>query len=163
VSHDPNNKDCPCNKDGHWHDERNCPDCTCPPAVDEQMDMNSTDAMYWAEQLVKTLDENPHINFRDTEWLMGWFANYWAAVHDPLARIVDQLKGRVDHNYKMAQEYKAGLAAAQGELERVRAEYSDLLYQVDVKIPNETRHETTKRWLIERRTRETGASTGANQ
>jgi hypothetical protein len=50
------------------------------------LDTTSTDAIHWAEQLVKTAKEN---NFTleqvlDEGWLVGWFANYWAAIHDPL-------------------------------------------------------------------------------
>ena len=58
------------------------------------MDIQSTDTMHWAKNLVATAKEN---NFTleevlDESWLVGWFANYWAAVHDPLQREVERLK-----------------------------------------------------------------------
>ncbi len=58
------------------------------------MDTSSTDAMHWAKNLVATAKEN---NFTldevlDESWLVGWFANYWAAVHDPLKAEVERLK-----------------------------------------------------------------------
>jgi hypothetical protein len=58
------------------------------------LDRNSTDAMHWAEQLVKTAREN---NFTpeqvlDEGWLVGWFANYWAAVRDPLQAKIEELE-----------------------------------------------------------------------
>jgi len=57
------------------------------------MDIKSTDAMYWAKELVATAKKN---NFTldevlDESWLVGWFANYWAAVHDPLQAEVERL------------------------------------------------------------------------
>jgi hypothetical protein len=51
--------------------------------------------MHWAEQLVKTAKEN---NFTleqvlDEGWLAAWFANYWAAVRDPLQTRIEELEG----------------------------------------------------------------------
>jgi predicted transcriptional regulator len=58
------------------------------------LNRNSTDAMHWAEQLVKTAREN---NFTleqvlDEGWLVAWFANYWAAIRDPLQTRIEELE-----------------------------------------------------------------------
>lgn len=55
---------------------------------------SSINAMDLAEELVRTAKKN---NFTleqvlDESWLVGWFANYWAAVHDPMAREIQKLK-----------------------------------------------------------------------
>lgn len=54
-------------------------------------DTSSTDAMHWAQQLVKTAKKNGFTleQVLDEGWLVGWFANYWAAVHDPLQRRIE--------------------------------------------------------------------------
>jgi len=63
-----------------------------------ELDTTSIDAMHWAEQLVKTAKEN---NFTleqvlDDTWLVGWFANYWAAVDTPLQAKIDALQAERD-------------------------------------------------------------------
>ena len=62
------------------------------------LDTTSTNAMHWAENLVATAKEN---NFTmeqvlDESWLVGWFANYWAAVYDPLKSEADRLQADRD-------------------------------------------------------------------
>ena len=65
--------------------------------MSEELDTTSTDAMHWAEQLAKTAKEQGFTleQVLDESWLVGWFANYWAAVHDPLANEINQLRAEV--------------------------------------------------------------------
>lgn len=56
----------------------------------DRLDRSSTDAMHWAEclseQMAKVSDP------QGVGWLLGWFANYWAAVHGPLAKEIESLR-----------------------------------------------------------------------
>jgi len=58
------------------------------------LDPTSIDAMHWAQQLVATAKKHnfPLEKVLDEEWLVGWFANYWAAVNDPLQMQNEQLQ-----------------------------------------------------------------------
>jgi len=51
----------------------------------KDFDTSSTDAQYWANQLEK-------IHGFDSEIMVGWFANYWAAIHDPLTKRIKELE-----------------------------------------------------------------------
>ena len=55
------------------------------------LDTSSIDAQHWAEQFCKTCEEQ-NITEIEPDFLKGWFANYWAAVHDPLQTKIDGLK-----------------------------------------------------------------------
>ena len=92
--HDPNNKDCPLYYETYYSEAVG--DCTCPPAVDgvDTLDRSSTDAMHWAAECIKTAKEHS-IPMDDAEWLMGWFANYWAAIHDPLQAELDKARALI--------------------------------------------------------------------
>ena len=61
-----------------------------------KLDPSSTDAMHWAEHFCKTLNKisEDHIDL-DVGWVQGWFANYWAAVHDPLQTRIDGLEASI--------------------------------------------------------------------
>ena len=64
----------------------------CPPrsrSMSNELDLTSNDAMHWAEQLEKHLKAGVA---PDADYLVGWFANYWAAVHDPLKRRIEELE-----------------------------------------------------------------------
>ena len=54
-----------------------------------ELDLTSNDAMHWAEQLEKHLKAGVA---PDSDYLVAWFANYWAAVHDPLKRKIEELE-----------------------------------------------------------------------
>ena len=69
--------------------------------TDEKLDTSSTDALHWAEQFCKTYKEicrskypgrRPEI---DVDWVQGWFANYWAAVSDPLNKEIEALRKQI--------------------------------------------------------------------
>lgn len=53
-------------------------------------DKSNTSALHWATHMCKTMRRNGYM--LDRGWITGWFANYWAAVHDPLAAEIEQLK-----------------------------------------------------------------------
>ncbi len=58
----------------------------------KDLDRSSTDAMHWAEQFCETkLRNNWSIDDIDEGLMVGWFANYWAAVHDPLSTRIEVL------------------------------------------------------------------------
>lgn len=62
----------------------------------DELDRSSTDALHWAEQFCKTLIKISKVDFRakdiDVGWVQGWFANYWAAVHDSLQNQIYELE-----------------------------------------------------------------------
>ena len=57
----------------------------------ERLDTTSTDALHWAECFSEQVEINggqpPEVDF-----LVSYFANYWAAVHDPLSNRIEQLE-----------------------------------------------------------------------
>ena len=53
------------------------------------LDTSSTDAMHWAECYAEQ-------HGGDAGLLVVWFAKYWAAVHDPLSRQIDELEKLVE-------------------------------------------------------------------
>ena len=55
-----------------------------------KLDTQSTDAMHWAEHFCKlTKEQDVTI---DEGLMVSWFANYWAAVNDPLQREIERLR-----------------------------------------------------------------------
>lgn len=61
-----------------------------------ELDTSSTNASHWAEHFCNTLKS---INMKsgkiieiDEGWVVGWFANYWAAVNDPLQKKIRELE-----------------------------------------------------------------------
>jgi hypothetical protein len=52
-----------------------------------RLDTTSTNAMHWAECYYEHIEEKD----ADESDLMPWFANFWAAVNDPLAIRIEQL------------------------------------------------------------------------
>ena len=58
----------------------------------DTLDRHSTDAMHWAEEFCKAAAEKGFDPEMDADWLMAWFANYWAAVHDPLNSRIKELE-----------------------------------------------------------------------
>ena len=42
----------------------------------------------------------------EPEFLMGWFASYWAAVHDPLATTIEQLQAQAEIDKSFITQYK---------------------------------------------------------
>jgi hypothetical protein len=57
------------------------------------LDRTSTDALHWAEQFLATVESvGKSAGDINADWLHGWFANYWAAVHDPLYFEIGQLQ-----------------------------------------------------------------------
>ncbi len=93
----------------------------------EELDRSSTDALHWAEQFCKTLKKINRAKYRgrgtdiDVGWVQGWFANYWAAVHDPLQKQIFDLQEK----------------------------YHELLWAVEKKFPDETRHQTALRYITQ--------------
>lgn len=69
----------------------------------ERLDTRSTDAYHWAECFCE------EFNIQIAGDLHPWFANYWAAVHDPLARRVDELEQAI----KRIEEARKDLLRAQ--------------------------------------------------
>jgi len=54
--------------------------------------LKTTDAEVWAEEFIKVKDAGAEI---DKVLMVGWFANMWAATHDPLqSRIVELEKDK---------------------------------------------------------------------
>lgn len=66
--------------------------------TDEKLDTSSTDALHWAEQFCKTLAKINRAKYPgrrteiDVDWVQTWFANYWAAVYDPLQKQIYELE-----------------------------------------------------------------------
>jgi len=69
------------------------------PAPLGELDRSSTDAMHWAERFCMTLIKINRAKGQPTEidvgWVQGWFANYWAAVHDPLHKKIGELESEI--------------------------------------------------------------------
>lgn len=65
--------------------------------TENKLDRSSTDALHWAEhfcmELIRVSRGNVHL---DVGWVQGWFANYWAATHDPLQAKIDDLQERME-------------------------------------------------------------------
>jgi len=95
---------------------------------------HSKDALLWAETL-----EGMHPTY-DSDLMLGWFANYWAAVNDPLEHQLDKAKARI--------------VQLEAERDALQVKYNELLMEVHAKIPDETRHETAKRIIHEHEHRE---------
>lgn len=55
----------------------------------------SISAIDWAEEFVKTCKEND-VDPLEVGYLVGWFANYWAAVNDPLQRRINELESIIE-------------------------------------------------------------------
>jgi hypothetical protein len=70
-----------------------------------ELDTTSTDALHWAEQFSKTYFEKTGHNV-DSHWLGTWFANYWAAIHDPLVERIDELEALVAEIPTMCHRYE---------------------------------------------------------
>ena len=86
-----------------------------------ELDGSSTDALHWAEQFCKTCEEQD-IKFIEPDFLAGWFANFWAAVHDPLQTQIESLKSENE-------------------------KYDELIMAVQKKHPDESRHQTALRYI----------------
>jgi len=64
--------------------------------MSDELDRSSTDAMHWAKAFIATMHKemwNP--NDIDEGLMVGWFSNYWAAVHDPLHKQIKELEDRI--------------------------------------------------------------------
>jgi len=57
-----------------------------------KLDRSSTDANHWAKAFVQSMKEN-NLKLEDIDegLMIGWFANYWAAVNDPLVKKIDEI------------------------------------------------------------------------
>jgi hypothetical protein len=55
-----------------------------------ELDPTSTDAMHWAEQFCKTIHEKKLPV--EPSLVVSWFANFWAAVHDPMANRIENVR-----------------------------------------------------------------------
>jgi len=58
----------------------------------DKIDTSSMSANYWAKQFCdyKILKEWS-LDDIDEALMVGWFANFWAAIHDPLKKKIDEL------------------------------------------------------------------------
>jgi len=69
--------------------------------MSDELNTTSTDALHWAEHFCKTLKKINRAEYpgrrtdMDVGWVQGWFANYWAAVNDPLQKQIDELNDRI--------------------------------------------------------------------
>ena len=62
-----------------------------------ELDRSSTDSMHWAEQFCEYKKRNKwSLDDIDEGLMVGWFANYWGAVHDPLATDNESLQAQVN-------------------------------------------------------------------
>lgn len=97
----------------------------------EELNRYSTDAMHWAEQLVKTADKNffDREEILDPGWLVGWFANYWAAVHDPLQTKIEELTKDNEKQLDMMVHMAKTVDQYAAETEKFRAENAELREQ----------------------------------
>lgn len=82
-------------------------------------DRSSTDAAHWAKYFCRTLKEitmnaGKTVDLEES-FMTGWFANYWAAVHDPLAKKIENLEG---WNKEMHENHKIELARLQALIDR---------------------------------------------
>lgn len=64
--------------------------------TDEKLNTSSTSAAYWAKQFcdMKILKQWSLADI-DEALMVGWFANYWAAIYDPLTKKIEALEGQV--------------------------------------------------------------------
>ena len=57
--------------------------------------------MHWDEQFCKTQIKISRAKYPgrrpdiDVGWVQGWFANYWAAVNDPLVKKIEELEAEI--------------------------------------------------------------------
>lgn len=64
--------------------------------MSDELDRSSTDALHWAKQFCKTMSKQSwSISVIDEGLMVGWFSNYWAAVHDPLAKKIGELEAEI--------------------------------------------------------------------
>jgi hypothetical protein len=64
-----------------------------------------------------------------------------------LKRIADQLDGGEDNAAYVLSQLGAYACMLEREIERLRAQYADLILSVGNKYPGESRHETAKRYI----------------
>jgi hypothetical protein len=58
----------------------------------DRLDTRSTDALHWAECFCEQIGADKDM----VDDLMPWFANYWAAVNDPLQNKIDLLRNELE-------------------------------------------------------------------
>ena len=59
----------------------------------EELDRSSTDANHWAKQFCRFKEKQKwSLAYIDEALMVGWFANYWAAVNDPLQKQIEELQ-----------------------------------------------------------------------
>jgi len=91
----------------------------------EELDRSSTDANHWAKQFCRFKEKQKwSLVYIDEALMVGWFANYWAAVNDPLQKQIE-------------------------ELAEITDKYHELLWAVEKKFPDETRHQTALRYITQ--------------
>lgn len=82
----------------------------------------SIDAMAWAEAFVeyKRVYEWS-VDDIDAELMVGWFANYWATVSDPLTRRIDELVKTIAESIH-ADELQREITALQAKIDDLKTE-----------------------------------------
>lgn len=52
------------------------------------------DAALWATEMVKTMKKH-EIDVYDIDFYIGWFANFWSVVQDPLMKRIEYLESKL--------------------------------------------------------------------
>ena len=79
--------------------------------------LSTTDASVWAKEFVK-------LHGGDEDLMIAWFANMWAATHDPLQIEIEELRNRTEaseHNFAIEHDEVKRLSAENTQL-RMRIE-----------------------------------------
>ena len=97
-------------------------------AEGEGLDPASTDALHWAQQFCKRAEKGfDPSNPEHVAWLASWFANFWAAVHDPLAAERDTLQAELDKAKDAIANYETACDKWEKRCETGEEKLSELL------------------------------------
>ena len=70
-----------------------------------------------------------------------------AMTRKDLVELIEQQTGMLDQADAALNDLRTELSEAKAEIERLKGQYNDLLYQVSIKYPGESRHDTAKRYI----------------
>lgn len=78
--------------------------------------LSTTDASVWAKEFVK-------LHGGDEDLMIAWFANMWAATHDPLQIEIEELRNRTEaseHNFAIEHDEVKRLSAEVSKAKMLR-------------------------------------------
>lgn len=96
-----------------------------------RLDPTSTDAMHWAECFCEQVEINSEDEVHiEPEFLMAYFANFWAAVNDPLQNTIESQAAEI-----------SALRERVRALESWKKERHDLLHRIFQKVEQQANDE----------------------